>query len=59
MYEAADRGTVTEEEAELLVKTMYAAGADTTILGIGSLLRAFAEFPEQWEILNCSARPPE
>jgi 4-methoxybenzoate monooxygenase (O-demethylating) len=52
MYEAADRGTVTEEEAELLVKTMYAAGADTTILGIGSLLRAFAEFPEQWEILK-------
>lgn len=52
MYEAVDRGTVTEEEAELLVKTMYAAGADTTILGIGSLLRAFAEFPEQWDILK-------
>jgi 4-methoxybenzoate monooxygenase (O-demethylating) len=52
MYEAVDRGTVTEEEAELLVKTMYAAGADTTILGIGSLLRAFAEFPAQWEILK-------
>jgi cytochrome P450 len=52
MYEAVDRGTVTEDEAELLVKTMYAAGADTTILGIGSLLRAFAEFPEQWEILK-------
>jgi len=52
MYEAVDRGTVTEEEGELLVKTMYAAGADTTILGIGSLLRAFAEFPEQWEIMK-------
>jgi 4-methoxybenzoate monooxygenase (O-demethylating) len=52
MYEAVNGGTVTEEEAELLVKTMYAAGADTTILGIGSLLRAFAEFPEQWEILK-------
>jgi cytochrome P450 len=52
MYEAVDRGVVTEEEAELLVKTMYAAGSDTTILGIGSLLRAFAEFPEQWEILK-------
>jgi cytochrome P450 len=52
MYEAVDRRAVTEEEAELLVKTMYAAGSDTTILGIGSLLRAFAEFPEQWEILK-------
>ena len=52
MYEAVDRGAVTEQEAELLVKTMYAAGSDTTILGIGSLLRAFAEFPEQWEILK-------
>jgi 4-methoxybenzoate monooxygenase (O-demethylating) len=52
MYEAVDGGTVTEGEAELLVKTMYAAGADTTILGIGSLLRAFAEFPEQWGVLK-------
>jgi cytochrome P450 len=52
LYEAADRGEVTDDEAELLVKTIYAAGSDTTIFGIGSLLRAFAEFPDQWAALR-------
>jgi 4-methoxybenzoate monooxygenase (O-demethylating) len=52
MYAAADRGEVTDEEAELLIKTMYAAGSDTTTLSIGSLLRAFAEFPDQWDLLK-------
>lgn len=52
LYAAADRGEVTQAEAELLVKTIYSAGSDTTIFGIGSLLRAFAEFPDQWEILK-------
>ncbi len=52
IYTAADRGEVTAEEAELLVKTVYAAGSDTTTFGIGSLLRAFSKFPEQWEVLK-------
>ena len=43
MFKAADDGEITEEEAELLVRTLFAAGSDTTIYGIGSMVRAFSE----------------
>lgn len=52
MYAAADAGEIEEWEAELLVRTFFAAGFDTTIFAIGSLLRALAEFPEQWQLLR-------
>jgi cytochrome P450 len=52
MYLAADRGELTSEEAELLVRTLYAAGADTTIFALGNILRAFVAFPEQWDALR-------
>jgi 4-methoxybenzoate monooxygenase (O-demethylating) len=52
MYQAADRGEVSPEEAELLVRTFFSAGFDTTVYGIGSLLRAFAEFPDQWQLVR-------
>lgn len=40
MYEAADAGAITREEAEMLVRTLYSAGSDTTIFAIGNTLRA-------------------
>ena len=43
MYEAADTGAVTQEEAEVLVRTLYSAGSDTTIYQLGNTLRALAE----------------
>ena len=52
MFKAADAGEITEHEAELLVRTLFAAGSDTTIYGIGSMVRAFAEHPEQWDVLR-------
>ena len=52
MFKAADAGEITESEAELLVRTLFAAGSDTTIYGIGSMIRAFSENPEQWQILR-------
>jgi 4-methoxybenzoate monooxygenase (O-demethylating) len=52
MYEAADQGDVTAEEAEVLVRTLYSAGSDTTIYAIGNTLRALAEFPAQYELLR-------
>jgi cytochrome P450 len=52
MFKAADAGEITEYEAELLVRTLFAAGSDTTIYGIGSMVRAFAENPEQWQVLR-------
>ena len=52
MYEAADAGDVTQEEAEVLVRTLYSAGSDTTIYSLGNTLRALAEFPEQYQLLR-------
>jgi 4-methoxybenzoate monooxygenase (O-demethylating) len=48
MFKAADTGEITEEEAELLVRTLFAAGSDTTIYGIGSMVRAFSENPGEY-----------
>jgi 4-methoxybenzoate monooxygenase (O-demethylating) len=52
MYEAADTGAVTQEEAEILVRTLYSAGSDTTIYSLGNTLRALAENPAQYELLR-------
>lgn len=52
MYAAADAGEISEDDAELLVLTLLAAGADTTVFAIGNLLHAFVDFPEQWQLLR-------
>lgn len=54
VFEAADRGEVTEAEAERLVRSFLTAGVDTTVNGIGNMLHAFATHPGQWEILRQS-----
>lgn len=51
-FEAADRGEVTHEEAERLVRSFLTAGVDTTVNGLGNLLLAFAQAPEQWQLLR-------
>jgi len=52
MYEAADRGEVTVEEARLLVGILLSAAADTTVLTMANAIRAFAEFPDQYRQLR-------
>jgi hypothetical protein len=52
MYEAADAGHCTQEEAEVLVRTLYSAGSDTTIYSLGNTIRALAENPEQYQLLR-------
>jgi cytochrome P450 len=49
MYEAADRGEVTVQEAELLVGILLSAAADTTVITLANTLRAFSEFPEEFQ----------
>jgi cytochrome P450 len=49
MYEAADRGEVTPTEAELLVGILLSAAADTTVITLANTLRAFSEFPEEFQ----------
>jgi 4-methoxybenzoate monooxygenase (O-demethylating) len=52
LFEAADRGEITHEEATLLLRSLYSAGSDTTIYAIGNTLKALAASPEQWELLR-------
>jgi len=54
VFEAADRGECTEEEAERLVRSFLSAGVDTTVNGIGHLLLAFATHPEAWEYVKAN-----
>jgi 4-methoxybenzoate monooxygenase (O-demethylating) len=52
MYEAADRGEITAAEAELLVGILLSAAADTTVLTLANTIRAFSEFPEQFQLVR-------
>ena len=52
MYEAADRGEITADEAYLLVGILLSAAADTTVMTLANAIRAFAEFPEQYAMLR-------
>lgn len=54
IYAAVDEGTVSEEEAGLLLRSLLTAGLDTTIFGIGAALYCFAQFPQQWQSLRAS-----
>jgi cytochrome P450 len=49
VYDAADAGKITEEEAGLLVRSFLSAGVDTTIHALGSFLLAMAERPQLWQ----------
>lgn len=52
VYEAADRGDCSHDEAERLVRSFLTAGVDTTVNGIATLVHAFARFPAQWQRLR-------
>jgi len=52
MYAAADRGEISEQDAKLLTLTILSAGSDTTVITMGNAMRAFAQFPEQYQILR-------
>jgi 4-methoxybenzoate monooxygenase (O-demethylating) len=49
IWAAVDTGEITAEEAPLL---LLSAGLDTTIVGIGNALYAFATNPAQWEAVR-------
>ncbi|MGZ4519268.1 MAG: cytochrome P450 [Mycobacteriaceae bacterium] len=56
IWEAADRGDITKEQAPLLVRSLLTAGVDTTVYGIGNSMYALASNPDQWDTLH---RDPE
>ncbi len=52
VYEAADAGDCTDEEAERLVRSFLSAGVDTTVNGISHMMLGLAQAPEQWARLR-------
>jgi len=52
MYEAADRGEITAEEAYLLVGILLSAAADTTVMTMATALQAFSQFPDQYDLVR-------
>jgi len=52
MFDAADDGAITHKDALLLVQTIVAASADTTVMTLSAAIRAFCEFPDQWQVLR-------
>ena len=52
VFEAADRGVCTHEEAERLVRSFLSAGVDTTVNGIGHMVLALAGHPEEYQKLR-------
>ncbi len=52
IYEAADAGDISEEQAGMLVRSFLSAGVDTTVTGIGNALWCLSQNPDQWELLK-------
>ena len=52
MFKAADRGEITQDEAKLLVGILLSAAADTTVLTLANAIRAFCEFPDQYQMVR-------
>jgi hypothetical protein len=48
IYQAADAGEISHEQAPLLVRSFLSAGVDTTINGLGNALFSLAHHPEQY-----------
>jgi 4-methoxybenzoate monooxygenase (O-demethylating) len=60
IYQAADAGEITFEQAPILVRSFLSAGVDTTINGLGNALFSLAHHPEQYAKLHADpalARP--
>jgi cytochrome P450 len=52
IWEAVDRGDVTADQAPLLVRSLLAAGLDTTVYGLGNALFCLATNPDQFDHLH-------
>jgi cytochrome P450 len=60
IYQAADQGEITYDEAPLLVRSFLSAGVDTTVNGLGNALYCMASHPDQYARLLATpelARP--
>lgn len=52
IWAAVDRDEITAEQAPLLVRSLLAAGLDTTVAALGNALYCLATNPDQYEFLH-------
>jgi cytochrome P450 len=52
IWAAVDRGEITADQAPLLVRSLLAAGLDTTVAGLGNALYCLATNPAQYDLLH-------
>lgn len=52
IYQAADAGEISHQEAPMLVRSFLSAGIDTTINGLGNALLCLAQHPGEYERLH-------
>lgn len=52
IYQAADAGEITHQEAAMLVRSLLSAGIDTTVTGIGNMLWCLATNPSEFARLK-------
>ncbi len=52
LYQAADEGRISREQAPALVRSILSAGFDTTVAGLANAVYAFATNHEQWRLLR-------
>lgn len=52
IYQLGDDGEVPPEDAALLVRAVFSAGFDTTVLAIGTGIKLLSENPGEWDKLH-------
>ncbi|WP_028658498.1 cytochrome P450 [Nocardioides insulae] len=52
IWEAADRGDITHDQAPLIVRSLLTAGVDTTVHALAAVIDGFLSAPDQWELLR-------
>jgi cytochrome P450 len=56
LYQCADKGEISHDEAQKLVRSILTAGVDTTVNGIGASVYCMARYPDQWQKLRANPK---
>ncbi|MFD5125306.1 cytochrome P450 [Streptomyces sp. NPDC058385] len=56
IWEYADQGVITGDEATRLVRALLSAGLDTTVLALGNTMKCLSANPAQWALLHADPK---
>lgn len=52
IWSKVEEGIISQTQATLLVRALLSAGVDSTILGIGNIVKVLASYPDAWAALR-------